>query len=76
MELNKVKQEIIKYFKLGGYQIRSENAQLLVEKVKDLSGDEKREYLNKILSNIQNQNIETNSIEKDNIIAAIRVSAC
>lgn len=73
MEVNKIKQEVIKYFKLAGYQIRSENALLLVEKIKELSGEEKREYLAKILLNIQNQNFEINSIEKDNIIAAIRV---
>jgi hypothetical protein len=74
MEVNKIKQEIIKYFKLAGYQIRSENALILVEKIKELSGEEKREYLAKILSNIQNQNIEINSIEKDNILAAIKVN--
>lgn len=74
MEVNKIKIEIIKYFKLAGYQLRSENALLLVETVKDLDHEDRKAYLDKILSNVQNQNIVANSIEKDNVLAAIRVS--
>lgn len=74
MELNKIKAEIIKFYKIGGFQIRSEVALVLVDKVKDLSNQERREFLNKILGNIQNQNIINNSIESENLISALRVS--
>lgn len=71
-----IKNEICKYFKIAGYQLRSENALLLVEKVEQLSKVERREYLGKILANFQNQqNIVANSIEKQNIINALRVSS-
>lgn len=73
MEVNRAKSEIIKYFKLAGYQLRSENALLLVENAKDIVQEERRAYLEKILSNVQNQNIVANSIEKKNVLAAIRV---
>lgn len=73
MEVNRAKSEIIKYFKLAGYQLRSENALLLVENAKDIVQEERRAYLEKILSNVQNQNIVANSIEKENVLAAIRV---
>lgn len=73
MEVNRAKSEIIKYFKLAGYQLRSENALLLVENAKDIVQEERRAYLEKILSNVQTQNIVANSIEKENVLAAIRV---
>lgn len=73
MEVNRQKIEIIKYFKLAGYQLRSENALLLVDNAKDIAEEERRAYLEKILSNVQNQNIVANSIEKDNVLVAIRV---
>lgn len=73
MEVNRQKIEIIKYFKLAGYQLRSENALLLVDNAKNIAEEERRAYLEKILSNVQNQNIVANSIEKDNVLVAIRV---
>ena len=73
MEVNRAKSEIIKYFKLAGYQLRSENALLLVENAKDIAQEERRAYLEKILSNVQKQHNVANSIEKENVLAAIRV---
>lgn len=74
MDTNARKAHIIKYFKLSGYQLRTENALLLVENAKDLREEELRPYLEKILTNFQNQNIISNSIEKENVLAAIRVN--
>lgn len=70
-----VKSYVIKYFKAYGYQLRSENAILLANVVKELEEDEWKPYLDKILINVQNQtNIVANSIEKENVLAAIKVT--
>lgn len=69
-----IKNEICKYFKIAGYQLISDNALLLVEELKELTKAERREYLEKILTSFQNQNIVNNSISKENVIAALRVS--
>lgn len=74
MEVNKMKMEISKFFKMSGLQICSDVVMLLVEKYKETKNEEKRDFLNKILTNIQGQNIENNSIEIPNIITALRVS--
>jgi hypothetical protein len=73
MEVQKYKAEVLKLFKIGGFQIRSDVALIVVDKIKNLSNDERKEFLNKIFANIQNQNIVNNSIEEDNIRTAINV---
>lgn len=74
MEVTKIKSEVIRFFKMGGYQIRSEVAMLIVEKIKELELSERKKYLANALINVQNQNIENNSIEAENVKSILRVS--
>lgn len=73
METNKVKSEVIRFFKMSGYQIRSEVAMLIVEKIKELNLTDRKKFLGSALANIQNQNIANNSIEAENVKSLIRV---
>lgn len=75
MEVNKVKSEVIRYFKMGGFQMRSEVALLIVDKIKELPAEERKKFLSNALANIQNQNIESNSIEVENVKSILRVRA-
>lgn len=70
----RVKSQVMTFFKIGGFHLRSEVAMLLVEKIKDFSDQERKEYIDKIFSSIQNQTLETASIEQEHMTAAIRVS--
>lgn len=70
----RIKSQVMTFFKIGGFHLRSEVALLLVAKIKDLSEDDRKEFIDKIFSSIQNQTLETANIEKDHMIAAIRVS--
>lgn len=69
----RVKSQVMTFFKIGGFQLRSEVAMLLVEKIKDLDAEQRKEFIDKIYSSIQNQTLETASIEKEHMTAAIRV---
>lgn len=71
---NQIKSHVMSFFKLSGYQIRSDVAMLLVEKLKELPDNERSSMIDKIFVNIQNQSMETSSIEEANMKAAIRVS--
>lgn len=70
----RVKSQVMMFFKIGGFHLRSEVAMLLVEKIKDSSDEERKEIIDKIFSSIQNQTLETASIEREHMSAAIRVS--
>lgn len=70
----KIKTQVVNFFKIGGFQLRTEVALLLVEKLKDLSADERTEFIDRIYTSIQNQTLESASIEKEHMTAAIRVS--
>lgn len=70
----RVKSQVMTFFKIGGFQLRSEVAMLLVEKIKELDAEQRKEFIDKIYSSIQNQTLETASIEKEHMTAAIRVS--
>lgn len=69
----RVKNQVVGFFKIGGFHLRSEVAMLLVEKIKDLSEQERKEFIDKIYESIQNQALETANIEKVHMTAAIRV---
>lgn len=69
----RVKSQVVGFFKIGGFHLRSEVAMLLVEKIKDLSEQERKEFIDKIYESIQNQALETANIEKVHMTAAIRV---
>lgn len=73
MNSQEVKRQVITFFKIGGFQLRTEVALLLVEKIKDLSEDERQNYIGKVYTSLQNQTLETASIEKEHMTAAIRV---
>lgn len=75
MELQ-LKNQVVTFFKLSGYQIRSDVAMLLVAKLKDLQENERNQLIDKIFTNIQNQTMESTNIEEQNMTAAIRVSFC
>lgn len=76
MEINKAKTEIVRFFKMSGLQIRSEVAMTLVEKyVAIRESKEKREFLDKILTSIQSQSINNNSVEVENLKFALRDSS-
>ena len=75
MEINKAKTEIVRFFKMSGLQMRSEVAMTLVEKYNAIrESKEKREFLDKILTSIQSQSINNNSVEVENLKFALRVS--
>lgn len=69
----RVKSQVMMFFKIGGFHLRSEVAMLLVEKIKDFSDQERKELIDKIFSSIQSQTLETASIEQEHMTAAIRV---
>jgi ABC-type uncharacterized transport system ATPase component len=69
----RVKSQVMTFFKISGFHLRSEVALLLVEKIKDLPEKERKEKIDKIFSSIQNQTLETANIEKEHMMAAIRV---
>lgn len=69
----RVKSQVMTFFKISGFHLRSEVALLLVEKIKDLPDQERKEFIDKIFSSIQNQTLETANIEKEHMQAAIRV---
>jgi hypothetical protein len=69
-----IKTQIMQFFKLSGYQIRSDVALLLAAKLKELPENERKTMIDKIFSNIQNQSMETSTIGESNMKAAIRVS--
>lgn len=71
----RVKTQVMQFFKISGFHLRTEVAMLLVEKIKDLSEQERKEFIDKIYTSIQNQSLETANIEKDHMTAAIRVRA-
>lgn len=73
MELQ-IKNQVVTFFKLSGYQIRSDVAMLLVAKLKDLPVNERNPMIDKVFTSIQNQSMETTNIEEQNMISAIRVS--
>lgn len=70
----RTKGQVMTFFKISGFHLRSEVAMLLVEKIKDLSEQDRKDFIDKIYASIQNQTLETANIEKENMIAAIRVS--
>lgn len=70
----RIKSQIMTFFKIGGFHLRSEIALLLVAKIKDLSEEDRKEFIDRIFSSIQNQTLETANIEKEHMIDAIRVS--
>lgn len=70
-----MKSQVMTFFKIGGFNLRSEIAKLLVDKIKDLPDDDRKQFIDKIYSSIQNQTLETASIEKEHMTAAIRVRA-
>jgi DNA polymerases epsilon N terminal len=70
----KVKNQVMTFFKIGGFHLRSEVAMLLVEKIKDFDDGDRKEFIDKIYSNIQNQTLETANIQKEHMEAALRVS--
>lgn len=72
MELQ-IKNQIVQFFKLSGYQIRTDVAMLLVVKIKDLPDNERSQMIEKIFTNIQNQSMESTNIDEQNMVAAIRV---
>ncbi|KAL7037262.1 hypothetical protein ACKWTF_009142 [Chironomus riparius] len=74
MDVNKIKLEITRFFKMSGFQMRTEVAMLLVDKIKEFSLEDRKKFLGTALSNIQNQNIENNSIEIDNVKSILRDS--
>lgn len=71
----RAKSQVMTFFKLGGFNLRSEVAALLVDKIKELSEEERKLTIEKIFTSIQNQTLETASIEKEHMKAAIRVSS-
>jgi hypothetical protein len=70
----RVKSQVMTFFKISGFHLRTEVALLLVEKIKDLPDQERKEFIDKIFSSVQNQTLETANIEKEHMLAAIRVS--
>lgn len=70
----RIKSQVMSFFKIGGFHVRSEVALLLVAKIRDMSEEARQEFIDKIFSSIQNQTLETANIEKEHMIAAIRVS--
>lgn len=69
----RVKSQVMTFFKISGFQLRTEVALLLVEKIKDLPDQERKEFIDKIFSSVQNQTLETANIGKEHMLAAIRV---
>jgi DNA polymerases epsilon N terminal len=69
----KVKNQVMTFFKIGGFHLRSEVALLLVEKIKDMDEGDRKEFIDKIYSNIQNQTLETANIQKEHMAVALRV---
>ena len=69
----RVKSQVMTFFKIGGFQLRTEVAMLLVPKIKDLGDDERKSFIDKIFVSIQNQTLETANIESEHMNAAIRV---
>lgn len=47
---------------------------ILVAKVKDMSDSTRKEFIDKVYSNVQNQGLETANIEREHMLSAIRVS--
>lgn len=72
MELQ-IKNQVVSFFKLSGYQIRSDVAMLLVTQIKELSENERKQMIDKIFTSIQNQAMESTNIEEHNMLTAIRV---
>lgn len=69
----RVKSQVMTFFKIGGFNLRSEVAILLVDKIKELDEEERKVFIGKIFSSIQNQILETASIEQEHMKTAIRV---
>lgn len=46
---------------------------ILVAKVKDMPDTTRKEFIDKVYSNVQNQGLETANIENDHMLSAIRV---
>lgn len=69
----RVKSQVMTFFKISGFHLRSEVALLLVDKIKDLPDQERKDFIDKIFTSVQNQALETANIEKNHMIAAIRV---
>ena len=69
----RIKSQVMTFFKISGFHLRSEVALLVVEKIKDLQDQERKDFIDKIFSSIQNQTLETANIEKEHMLAAIRV---
>ena len=47
---------------------------ILVAKIKDMSDTARKEFIDKVYSNVQNQGLQTANIESDHMLSAIRVS--
>lgn len=69
----RIKTQVMTFFKISGFHLRSEVALMLVEKIKDLQDQERKDFIDKIFSSIQNQTLETANIEKEHMLSAIRV---
>jgi hypothetical protein len=70
----RIKTQVMTFFKISGFHVRSNVAMMLVEKIKESPENERKAKLDKILSTIQNQNLETANIEEENMKLAIQVS--
>ncbi|CRK99430.1 CLUMA_CG012639, isoform A [Clunio marinus] len=68
----RIKNQVMTFFKIGGFHLRSEIAMLVVDKAKVLSDQKRKEFIDRIYSSIQNQTLETANIEKGHMLAAIR----
>lgn len=47
---------------------------ILVAKVKDMTDTARKEFIDKVYSNVQNQGLETANIESQHMLSALRVS--
>ncbi|XP_077300433.1 DNA polymerase epsilon subunit 2 isoform X1 [Arctopsyche grandis] len=74
MDLN-LKKEIAMAFKLNGFSLRKESCLFLMENFANYSADDRKNWINKIILHVQNQQLHQSIIEMSHIKLAIKESS-
>lgn len=71
-ELAKLKAQIVSWFNISGFQIRSEASNYLAEQIAPLGEAARKRWLQDIASHVQGQNLDIPAVEKKHIELAIK----
>lgn len=73
MDVNKVKKYVMMYFNMSGYDLLSETAMVLVDKIKGMSERDQEKIIGEVHSHIMKSKMRSSNLEKKFMEAAVNV---